>query len=66
MELPAESQIQYICGGCGFTCDDSHTRAEAQRTSGKPPDELPATWVCPNCRAGAENFVTIAWACQAG
>ncbi len=49
----------YICVLCGFVYEQNKGLPEPSVDPGKPWDELPADWHCPECGAGKENFDEI-------
>lgn len=55
-----ESNV-YICVACGFI----YQEAAGDDESNIPPDtrweDIPQTWVCPDCGAGKRNFELLSY-----
>ena len=47
---------KYVCLVCGFTYDPSKGEPVGGIPPGTPFEDLPDTWVCPECGAAKEMF----------
>ncbi|MDR2051434.1 MAG: rubredoxin [Deltaproteobacteria bacterium] len=47
---------KYVCSLCGYEYDPAEGDPDHGVKPGTPFDLLPATWVCPLCGAGKEEF----------
>jgi len=47
---------KYICDICGYIYDPSSGDPDNGVEPGTPFEDIPDTWVCPECGVGKDNF----------
>jgi flavin reductase (DIM6/NTAB) family NADH-FMN oxidoreductase RutF/rubredoxin len=55
-ERSVSPMTKYVCGVCGYVYDPAAGDPDNGVPPGTPFSELPATWVCPVCGAGQDQF----------
>jgi flavin reductase (DIM6/NTAB) family NADH-FMN oxidoreductase RutF/rubredoxin len=53
---PVATATRYVCGVCGYVYDPEKGDPDGGIAPGTRFEDLPATWVCPICGAGKEEF----------
>ena len=51
----------YICIVCGFVYDEAAGRPDEGIAAGTPWADVPASWECPECGVGKEDFEMVAF-----
>ena len=47
---------KYVCSVCGYVYDPAKGDPANGAPAGTPFEKLPATWVCPECGVGKDEF----------
>lgn len=55
----AEPFKKWMCVVCGWIYDEEMGDPDSGLAPGTPWDEVPESWVCPDCGAGKEDFEMV-------
>ena len=51
--------MKYVCQACGFVYDEELGDPERGIAPGTKFEDLPETWICPECGVGKEYFEPV-------
>lgn len=56
MSARKEGYRKYVCVVCGYIYDEAHGAPEDGIARGTRWEDVPETWVCPDCGATKDDF----------